>query len=472
MAPPILAHLSNPTSGRHLRRQALSFSHHPPGQSSASRTGKAKPRALDAASQPSVVLEGPPSPPIAPTPSESLAPEPSAIPVGDSQPHGPNQPGDIDIPGNIVAAVVVVVLILGGLIGLVVGGEMLRKRARTTGESVSPPPSRCLGRQKSKPTKNATSSPQQRTRMSPEKLPYDEKTVTPLTRPPPVLNRERQRRLIDIWPIRSFSQAPCNRRSCPDQVEHSVQHSPPVASPQTTWSDFSPASHYVAPPRIILSRIPEELEDSQSQTDIAVVLGVTLQRSPEPGSVVSIPQMKQPKSSHSIHLESLSSGTTERCDSQDCQIVRKAGTRDEDTKSLGSSAPDMTSDGGESSRSSTASLESLGDGNDRESLKEEVFELRRAQTRSMQMNKGVLLSLSLMTLDDSQNLRSTHGELVGGPSCSPPTLDAEGAKDNDVERETEYGDAWWRLQCSQPGRVSFTTFDTSNDSESCLRFLM
>lgn len=46
------------------------------------------------------------------------------------------------------------------------------------------------------------------------------------------------------------------------------------------------------------------------------------------------------------------------------------------------------------------------------------------------MNKGVLLSLSLKTLDD----RPTHGELECGPSRSPPALDAEGDKDC-AERE-------------------------------------
>ncbi|KAH0827921.1 hypothetical protein J3R83DRAFT_3554 [Lanmaoa asiatica] len=441
MAPtpsPILVRSSNPLSGRHLhrlRRQALSSPHRPPGQSPAPRTGQSKPRTLDAASQPSVVLEGPP--PITPTPSESvmLAPEPSAIPVVDNQLQGPNQ--SADIAGNIVAAVVVIVLILGGLIGLVIGGEMLRRRSRTTGRRVSPTPSKCFGRRKSNPVKNTAGSPQQRIKTSHEKFPCDEKTLTPLTRPPPVLNRERQRRLSDVWPIRSLSQALCNRRSRPERVERSLQYSPPVASPQTTWSEFSPVSLYVAPPRTVLDRIPEELEECQSQTDsdIAIILGVTLQRSPEPGSVVSTSQMKQPKSSHSVPLDGPESSiTTERRDPQDCQIIHKAGTRDEDTKSLGSSAPDMTSDGGESSRSSMVSLENLEGRNDRESLREEVFELRRAQTRSMQMNKGVLLSLSLKTLDDNKNLGSTHGELGCGPSQSPSAPDAEGGKDY-VERE-------------------------------------
>lgn len=439
MAPapsPILVHSSNPPYARHLhrfRRQTLLFSHNPPGQS-ASHTKQSKPRILDAALQPSVVLEGSPPPPIAPMPSESvvLAPEPSAIPVRDNQSQGANPSGDI--PGNIVAAVVVVVLILGGLIGLVIGGEILRRRARTTGEKVSPPPSRCLGSRKSKPTKNATGSPQQRTKSSREKFPYDGKTLSPLTRPPPVLNRERQRRLSDAWHIRSLSRILCSHGSRPEQVERSVECSPPVASPQTTWSNFSPVSLYVAPPRTVLSRIPEELEECQSQTDIAVILGVTLQRSPEPDSVVSNSQTKQPKSSHTMLPGGFSgpesSVTTERHGSQDCQTIRKVGTRDEDAKSLGSSAPDMTSDGGESSRSSMASLESLEGEDDRESLREEVFELRRAQTRSMQMNKGVLLSLSLKTLDD----RPTHGELECGPSRSPPALDAEGDKDC-AERE-------------------------------------
>lgn len=356
-----------------------------------------------------------------------LAPGPSAIPARDNQPQGSGPSGVI--PGNIVAAVVVVVLILGGLIGLVIGGEMLRRRAKTTEKRVSPPPSRC---------KNATGSPQQRIKTSRERFPYDEKTLSPLARPPPVLKRERQRRLSDVWPIRSLSRALFNRRSRPEQVERRVEHSPSVPSPQTTWSDFSPVSLYVAPPRTVLSRIPEELEECESQTDIAAILGVTLQRSPEPDSVVSAAQTKQPKSSHDMHWEGFNgpewSVTTERRGLQDCQTIHKGGTREEDTKSLGSSAPDMTSDEDESSRSSMASLESLEGGNDRESLREEVFELRRAQTRSMQMNKGVLLSLSLKTLDDSQNLGSMHGELDCGPSRSPSAPDAGGGKDY-VERE-------------------------------------
>ena len=434
MAPtpsPILVHSPVPSGGHHhrLRLQGPNFPHLLPRQSSAPRTEQSKARTLDTTLQPSVVIEGPPPPPIAPTPSESgaLAPEPSAIPVGNNQP--------VDISGNIVAAVVVVVLILGGLIGLVVGGEMLRRRARTTGGKVYPPPSRCFnGRQKSEAVKNAAELPQKRTKLGREKFPYDEKTLTPLTRPPPVLNRERQRRLSDVWPIRSLSRALCNRRSRPGQVGRSLQHSPPVASPQTTWSEFSPVSPYVGPPRTVLACIPEELEDCQSQpsSDLAAILGVTFQRSLESGSVVSTHQMDQSRSSHNMLLGGFNAPESSGITGQRGQIMYNAGTRDEDAKSLGSSAPDMTSDGGESSRSSMASLESLEDGNDRESLREEVFELRRAQTRSMQMNKGVLLSLSLKTLDDSQNPGPTHGEC--GPSPSPSAPGAEGGKDY-VERE-------------------------------------
>ena len=437
MAPtptPILVRSPNSPSGRHLhrfRRQIPNSSHRLPRRSSDPRAEQSKARILDTALQPSVVIEGPPPPPIAPTPSESvvLAPEPSAIPVGSTQPQGPNQP--VDISGNVVAAVVVVILILGGLIGLVVGGEMLRRRARTTGGKVSPPPSR---RQKSEAIKNAT-APQKCTKMGREKFPYGEKTLAPLTRPPPVLNRERQRRLSDVWPIRSLSRALCNRRSRPEQVGRNLQHSSPVASPQTTWSEFSPVSLYVASPRTILACIPEEREDCQSQTnsDIAAVLGVTFQRSPESGSMVSTAQTNQPKLSHNMFLEGFDAPESSVTTEQRGQILYKAGTRDEDAKSLGSSAPDMTSDGGESSRSSMASLESLEDGNDRESLREEVFELRRAQTRSMQMNKGVLLSLSLNILDDNQNPGPTHGDC--GPSRSPSAPDvAEGGKEY-VERE-------------------------------------
>jgi len=439
-SPGVIVRSLNPPSGtsRHLhhpRRQDPIFSHDSPRRPSAPRTEQSQARILDVALQPSVVIESPLPPPLVPTSSESvvLAPEPSAIPVGSNQPQGPSPPADIS--GNIVAAVVVVVLILGGLVGLVIGGEMLRRRARPTGKKVPPLPSRCFGRRKPKAVKNATGPPQKRTKMGREKFPYGEKALTPLVRPLPVLNRERQRGISEVWPIRSLSRALCSRRSCPEQVERCPQHPPLVASPQTTWSEFSSVSLYVAPLRTVLACIPEELEDCQSQasSDMTAILGATLQRPIDSRSVVSAAQGNQPKLSHNMLLDGFDgpelSAMTERR-GQGCQIKYEAGTRDEDAKSLGSSAPDMTLDGGESSRSSMASLESLEGGN--ESLGEEVFELRRAQTRSMQMNKGVLLSLSLKTLDDRKNSESTHGEC--GPSRSPSAPDAEGGKDY-VERE-------------------------------------
>lgn len=408
MAPtpsPTPVHLSNTPLGRHhhLRRQMLGSSHHLPEQSLASHTERLKPRTLDPASQPSVALEGPTPPPFAPT----LASEPSTIPVNNSQPG--------DIPGNIVAAVGVIVLVLGGLLGLIVGGELLRRHAKTAGKRASPPPSSV--ERKSKLIKNATGSPQQCNKTSREGSPYDEKTLTPLARPAPALNMERQRRLVDIWPIRSLSRALCNRRSCPEQVARSRQHSAPVANPQTTWSEFSPVTLYVPPRRTVLADIPEEHEeDCQSQTS-------RVGRPPERGSVVSTPQANQPESAHGTFL--VESGTTERHDPQNGSIVYEAGVKDEDAKSLESSAPDMTLDGGESSRSSMVSLESLGD--EQESLKDGVFELRRAQTRSMQMNKGVLLSLNLKTVPE-------HGSTQCGPSRPPSTGNAgEGGKEHDVE---------------------------------------
>ncbi|KAI9569706.1 hypothetical protein HD554DRAFT_505902 [Boletus coccyginus] len=432
--PRVIVRSPKPASGtsrhlHHLRRQDLIFSHDPPRQPSSPRTEQSRARTLDVALQPSVVTESPLPPPIVlATPSDSvvLAPEPSAIPVGSNQPQGPNPPADIS--GNIVAAVVVVVLILGGLVGLVIGGEMLRRQARST--KAPPLPSRCFGRRKPKATKNATGPPhRKRTKIGREKFPYDEKTLTPLVRPLPALNRERQRGISDVWPIRSLSRALCNHRSCPEQVERCPRHLPLVASPQTTWSEFSSVSLYVAPPRTVLACIPEELEDCQSQanSDMAAILGATLQRPLESRSVVSAAQANQPKLSHNMLLDGFNGPEL----SAMTEIKYESGTRDEDAKSLGSSAPDMTSDEGESSRSSMASLESLEGGNDRESLGEEVFELRRAQTRSMQMNKGVLLSLSLKTLDDSKNSESTHGECGPSRSSAP---DAECGKDY-VERE-------------------------------------
>lgn len=420
MAPtplPTLVHSSNAPSGRHhhLRRQALGISHHSPGESSTSGTEEFEPRTPDLTLQPSIVPEGPSPPPFAPAPTELVA-------------QGPHQPGDA--PGNIVAAVVLTVLVLSGLIGLFVGGAMLRRQAKATGKKRgSPPPSRGAGRRKSKSIKNATGSPQQRIKMH-ENSPYNEKTLSPLSQPPPVVHKERQRRLTDVWPIRSLSRALCNRRPCPEQGRRSRQPSTLIASPQTTWSEFTPVSLYVAPPRTVLARIPEEHEeDCQSQTSGGIsvdTLGVTHRRLLGADSIVLTPETKPGELSH----DTLPEVTTEQSDPQDFQATYAAETREEDAKSLGSSAPDMTSDGGESSRSSIVSLESVEGGNDGESLREGVFELRRAQTKSMQMNKGVLLSLSLKTLPD-------HGPTHGcGPSRPSSTFNvaAEG-KEHDIERE-------------------------------------
>ncbi|KAG9316670.1 hypothetical protein JVU11DRAFT_2730 [Chiua virens] len=399
---PVQSPISSSRHFYHLHRQALGFSRHPPAQPSAARAQQHKPRMPDAVdgSYPSVALT-PEPPQIGPwSPSESLmiAPEPSALPVI-SQPQAPSQPGDL--PGNIVAAVAVIVLILGGLIGLVIGGEMLRRQARKPSKRVSPPHSSLFGTWKSKSVKNAAEAPQQPIKTSPEKFPYDEKTLTPLTRPLPVLKRERTRRLSGIWPIRSLS-----------------RHPPPVTSPQTTWSEFTPVSLYVTSPRTVLDRIPEECEDCESEASVS-------RASFQSDSVILTPCLEIFDGQESL-------GTGERRCGQDRRDICRGGRKDEDSKSLGSSAPDMTSDEDESSRSSMISLESLEDGNDQESLKE-VFELRRAQTTSMQMNKGVLLSLSLKTLDESQNSESTDE----GPSRS--SSPGPGGKDRKdyvtVERE-------------------------------------
>lgn len=405
MAPtpsPTLDHSSNSPSGRrlhHLRRQAFVFPHHPPGQPSASRAEQFKPRTPDPTLQPSLALEGPTPPSFAPMPSQSdvLASEPSTAPVGGNQPQTPSQSGDI--PGNIVVAIVVMVLILGGLIGLIIGGQVLRREAKTA----DPTPSGCVGRRKRKSTKDVTTQPQQRTKMDSEKFPCDEKTLTLLTRPPPVLNRERQRKFSDVWPIRNLSRVLCNRRSS-EQDARSRRQATPVANPATTWSEFSPVSLYAATPRTLLSRIPEEHEeDCQSQThgDFGVdVLHQLLEYSPVMASQSARDSPHEPG-----------------CVAAERRNMSGIRVKDEDAKSLGSTAPDMTADGGESSRSSTVSLESLEDGR----VKEEVFELRRVQTRSMQMNKGVLLSVKSLP---GSGTEPRPASTVGGDELSLAMLGA------------------------------------------------
>ncbi|KIK97744.1 hypothetical protein PAXRUDRAFT_824615 [Paxillus rubicundulus Ve08.2h10] len=420
---------------RYLHPRLLSFSRHSLTQPSASRKEHRKPPILDAAVQPSA------PPPLLSTDSapsfvsEQLAPGPTGGTYSNSQPQGSQQSDDV--PGNVTAAVIVVILVLGGLVGLVVGGEMLRRRAKRTRGVSRPKPGWC-GRRKSRTTKHSPHSPIEYIKATTEGFPYDERTLTPLNCPSPAVRRDRRGRLSDIWPIRNLSLALRNHKTGARAPPPAL--GPPqtlsIASPQpipSTPSELTPAFLFVAPPRPFLARIPEEFEeDCQSQTasEIAVTLGIALQRSFDSGPVLSVHPAATPRSRSLLGVYSTSHDGPELIDTatregpKDYQVVVSDETMYEDTKSLQSSAPDMTSDGG-SSRSSMASLESLGDGTEGESLHEEAFELRRVQTRSMQTNKGVLLSLSVKMLDDVVSSENPGWYYGGGSASSESAPEVE-----------------------------------------------
>ncbi|KIJ18662.1 hypothetical protein PAXINDRAFT_8911 [Paxillus involutus ATCC 200175] len=251
---------------RYLHRRLLSFSRHSLAQPSASPKEHREPPILNAAVQPSA-----PSPllPTDSTPSfvsEQLAPGPTGDTYSNSQPQGPQQSDDV--PGNVTAAVIVAILVLGGLVGLVVGGEMLRRRVKRS-QGISRPKSGWWGRRKSRTTKNSPHSPIEYIKSTTEGFPYDERTLTPLNCPSPVVRRDRRGRLSDIWPIRNLSLAlhshQTGARATPPAP--SPPQTLPIADPQPTWSEFTPAFLSAAPPRLFLARIPEEHEeDCQSQT--------------------------------------------------------------------------------------------------------------------------------------------------------------------------------------------------------------
>ncbi|KIJ67837.1 hypothetical protein HYDPIDRAFT_107353 [Hydnomerulius pinastri MD-312] len=410
----------------YFHRRIFSYSHHSLPQPSSSRQEHAKLHTLDDAAQ---VPAGPEAaPPLATNPvpfmSEQLAPGPTGSTYTNSQPQAIQSS---DIPGNVTAAAIVAVVVLGGLLGLVIGGEMLRRRAKEGRAVRSQGDAQvrfgCCRRRKSKAHGDVSRMPIEYIKAVNEKFAFDEKTLTPLGRPEPAVRRDHRGRLSDIWLLRNLSLRSHQTGTALSQKQqlplaHSPRQTSPTIRTQTTWSNFTPTLLSVPSPKSSLPRIPEEPEgDGQSQTgsEIAITLGVALQRSLDSGSVLSAAPTVRSKSLLSMYSESFAASESQDAanqDEEDEQVTCKEDTC-EDSKSLGSAPPDMTVDGG-STRSSSSSLRSIDTELEAQSLKGEVFELRRVQTRSMQMNKGVLLSLSVGGL---QHIGDAIGSVVFRDEC-------------------------------------------------------
>ncbi|KAH7888643.1 hypothetical protein F5I97DRAFT_1854283 [Phlebopus sp. FC_14] len=292
---------------RYLHRRIFAFSQHAQKRQSASTTGDSYPP--NSAAQPPEGPElGPPlsTDPVVPFISEQLTP----VPTGNSQP--PRTLQSDDIPGNVTAAVIVAVVLVGGLIGLVIGGEMLRRRSKQPREVKSQQASGWCGRRKSRSPLQIPSIRIDPSRAKSEEFAYDEKTLTPLDAAPVASRRDRRGRLSDVWPLRalllrgspSAAKSPSVQPRTPHPQRAPVP--PPLPQTQTTWSEFSPGllSGAHSTPKHFLARIPEELEDdceSQTGSEIAMSLGIALQRSLDSGSVLSFTPAVRSKSLFSMH---------------------------------------------------------------------------------------------------------------------------------------------------------------------------
>ncbi|KAH7926695.1 hypothetical protein BV22DRAFT_1194145 [Leucogyrophana mollusca] len=286
-------------------------------------------------------------------------------------------------PENVKSAAIVAVVLIGVLLLIVFGGELLRRRHKDTpvttkggSDALRTYLCRRTRQHKARPSPGATGvaihNPEIPSK-SPRKILENER--------PFIAERTRRTGIAALWPFKLFFST-----SSISLVPGSSLAPPP---PQTTWSEFPLPAITLKP---FLERIPEDHEDdarSQSSSDIALTLGLAIQRSLESSSMVSSvdPGSDLPKSFLSMRSDR---DSIFKCDS---------GENDEEdsTTECGTGEGISTTMNG-SSRSSLTTLESA-DLDCEGEVKEEVFELRRAQTRSMQMNKAVLLSLGVIFKD-------------------------------------------------------------------------
>ncbi|KAG2074564.1 hypothetical protein BDR04DRAFT_1092711 [Suillus decipiens] len=306
---------------------------------------------------------------------------------------------------NALVAVAVAIVVLGSLVGVIVAGEIIkwqRRRQGTTEGSGSDKGVKDLARDKGKEVfdeKSPDSSTSSLQNSSTESLALRLKHATS-----PV------RKTVPCWfsQIIRKVQAGLHHKDAksPTEISHAsrIPADRSTELPQrTTWSDFSymPEPESLSYPRPFLHCILEECEDdcqSQSGSEIALTLGLAIQRSLDSIAIISsvrgAPQAKSFASfRRTVEADSIVEGgySEDRGDAQDVGI-----------RGLISTGTAMSPFGLE--LIPTASLQTLDTAAsaDRESLREEIFELRRVQTRSMQMDKPILLSLGFKVADDEE----------------------------------------------------------------------
>ncbi|KAG1816043.1 uncharacterized protein BJ212DRAFT_1356099 [Suillus subaureus] len=307
--------------------------------------------------------------------------------------------------GNVLVAIAVAIVVMGSLVGVIVTGEIMKRRRRRRGTKEGSNKDRTDSAQdKGKEVfdEKSLDSSMSSLRNSPTSMKSLALHLKHATRP--------MQRTIPSWFSRIFrkAEAGLHRKNAESPTETShASHIPADRSlaelPQlTTWSDFSytPEPVSLSYPRPLLHCILEECEDdcqSQSGSEIALTLGLAIQHSLDSIAITS-----------SVHGASQArSFTSLRKVVEAGSIVEGYGGGQGGAQDLG--IPGSVSTGISVSPSGlglvpTASLQTLDTGAsaDRESLREEIFELRRVQTRSMQMDKPILLSLGFKAAGDEE----------------------------------------------------------------------
>jgi hypothetical protein len=310
-------------------------------------------------------------------------------------------PPTIPIPnersgGNVIVAVAVAVVVMGSLVGVIVAGEIMKRRRRRRGTSEGNDRGGTdLTQDKGKEvfdekSPGSSTSSFQNSPTSMESLAFSVKhTIHPVqTTTPSWFSR-----------IIRKAQAGLRRKSAESSTGISNASRTPadrsVEFPQrTTWSDFSytPESESLSYPRPLLHCIPEECEDdcqSQSGSEIALTLGLAIQRSLDSVAMISSVHGTSKARSFSNLRKAVGAGSIVE---EECGEDRGGA---QDVGIPGSVSIGMRVSPSGLELVPMASLQTLDTraSADRESLREEIFELRRVQTRSMQMDKPILLSL-------------------------------------------------------------------------------
>ncbi|KAG2368396.1 hypothetical protein BDR07DRAFT_1391297 [Suillus spraguei] len=317
---------------------------------------------------------------------------------------------------NALVAVAVAIMVLGSLVGVIVAGEIIKWRRRRQGTREGRDMGvKDLAQDKGKKVfdeKSPDSSTSSLQNSSMESLALHLKHATS-----PV------RKTVPSWFSQIFRkvQAGIHHKDAKSSTETShasrIPADRPAELPQrTTWSHFSymPEPESLSYPRPFLHCILEECEDdcqSQSGSEIALTLGLAIQHSLDSIAITS-----------SVHGASQAKpfASLRRAVEADSIVEEGYGEDQGDAQNVGIPGPISTGTAMSPfglELVPTASLQTLDTAAsaDRESLREEIFELRRVQTRSMQMDKPILLNQH--TPSDSIMMTPSIANLLLPPGC-------------------------------------------------------